>query len=442
MVSRILLTLRTKSTVGCLMAFENAIMNGHEGIVDIFLTSAYRGWMERPKIVIIYLHTCLQNAIESGQSVLVKLALKVMKVLQIDLAAKNNEALRLACYCSNNVDIVKLLLAYQELDIHFPIRPIYYGSSVVEQVLRHYPTRFSFTSRKYHNYSAIENAAAYGNLNILKYLLSLKQLDPRTTLVNNYLLLEVAGRGHADMVQFLLTNTNLDPTFEDSITLTVSCNFPNVVKILLDDGGVNPRCQQNKPLYMAAWELKNRDVVRLLLTFDSGRLGLTVDDVNEVWQKIWPAQSEKAERLSEPKRFYDLLLLLLDYCPSLIVDAAARFNQIFQLAAKVGDVETLRRVLTIEGVDPGADDNAALIGAVWRGQTESVRFLAGVKGVDAGARENEAIRVAAQKGNLEMVKILVATDGVDPMAKNGETVKRAKKYPEIVELLILKSRDC
>ncbi|KAJ3324041.1 hypothetical protein HDU76_013499 [Blyttiomyces sp. JEL0837] len=399
-------------------ALEGSCSNGHEDM------GKYHDWINGSNM-----RNVLKDAIRSRQSDAVKHVLTVMEPLAMDISVNDHEAIRLACQCSgDNIDIVKLLLGYNNgnaaaIDIHYPIST---QSRIVDRVLGRFPNFNQYRlSSNYHNYSAIENAAAYGNLNILKFLLQVNKLDPKTTLVNNYLLLEAAGRGHAEMVSYLLSNTNLDPTFEDSITLVVSCDFPAVVQVLLKDGR-----SSNRPFYQAAIEHRNIDVVKLLL--DSGRLNLTVEDIDRIWNETSFENNDK---------LLPIFKLLLEHCPALFTDATPRFNRMFEIAARHGDLTTLKGLLTIDGVDPGANDNAAIRAAVYIGQTETVKFLVGLDGVDAGAKNNEAILRAVEDGNLEIVRILVAVDGVDPLVNDGEALKKAAEFPEIVELLTSCSRE-
>ncbi|KAJ3305586.1 hypothetical protein HDU76_004982 [Blyttiomyces sp. JEL0837] len=418
-------------------AFEGSCCNNHENMVDYLLSveldqgtnsAMVDEYMEeKPKLNRKWTpynqSDYLTNAIYKGQTNAVRLHLKVLETRFTDLSFP--DSVRLACWCSgDNLDIVKMLLGYGGVDIHFPISN---HSRIVDRVLGRFPNFNQYQLYSgYHNYSAIENAAAYGNLVILKYFLRVNQLDPRTTLVNNYLLLEAAGRGHADMVRYLLTNTNLDPTFENSITLVVACGYAKVVQVLLEDGRVNPCCQENKPFFRAAIECLNVDVARLLL--DTGKVNLRVNDINYVWNRI---------TIGNTKVLFEMLKMFLERCPSLVVDVTDRFNYIFEDAALHGELEILKELLTL-GVDPAVNDNAAIREAVRRGQTETVRFLVGLDGVDAAARNNEAIKMAAERGDLDIVRILVGIEGVsDPLANDGEAVRlAAARYPpEIVELL-------
>ncbi|KAJ3305585.1 hypothetical protein HDU76_004981 [Blyttiomyces sp. JEL0837] len=293
----------------CSHGITRAIRNGNVDIVRLLMNGKYEYQLDNRDI-----HDILYGEIKTGQTDAVKLVLKFKEILGMDISAFDNEAIRHACGREgDNLDIVKLLLAnHHGIDINDAIS---YEFNLVDHVRER---NFEITFKS--EYSAIGNAAAFGNINILKHLLQVYQLDPKTTLVNNYLILEAAGRGHYEMTQYLLTNTNVDPTFEDSITLVVAVRYSKVVKVLLEDGRVNPACRQKKAFIQAAGYWVNVDVVRMLL--DTGNLDLTVQDFKDVWELL---------RYRYSKSNNELVKLLWERYPKLVEESAGGFSGVSEL---------------------------------------------------------------------------------------------------------------
>jgi hypothetical protein len=133
---------------------------------------------------------------------------------------------------------------------------------------------------------------------------------------------------------------------------------------------------------------------------------------------------------------------------SLLIDSGAEITrQAFPIACEKGQTEIVRLLIDLpieRGVNPGANDNAALQRACEKGQTEIVRLLLDLpveRGVNPGANDNAALQRACEKGQTEIVRLLLdfpVERGVNPGAKNNNALGLAcnKGHIDIVRLLI------
>jgi len=105
-------------------------------------------------------------------------------------------------------------------------------------------------------------------------------------------------------------------------------------------------------------------------------------------------------------------------------------------AADDGDFTTVN-ILILAGVDPTANDNAAIIVASFNGHVEVVKLLLQQPRADPTADNNYAIREASENGYIEVVKLLLEQPGVDPTAEDNEAIRKASEngYLEVVKLL-------
>ena len=101
-------------------------------------------------------------------------------------------------------------------------------------------------------------------------------------------------------------------------------------------------------------------------------------------------------------------------------------------------VEVVRALVEMGGVDPSRGDNQAIRLASSMGCTEVVELLLGDGRVDPGARENEAIQMAAENGQVGVVELLLGAEGVDPGAGGNHALYEAclRGRVRVVELLL------
>ena len=113
---------------------------------------------------------------------------------------------------------------------------------------------------------AIQLAANYGQLNIVKFLVTLPGVDP--TIYSNNVVRLAAQSGHIDVVKFLVTLPGVDPTILDNITIQYAavCGHLEVVKFLVTLPGVDPAANGNHAIKWAALN-GHLEFVKYLLTF-------------------------------------------------------------------------------------------------------------------------------------------------------------------------------
>lgn len=123
------------------------------------------------------------------------------------------------------------------------------------------------------------------------------------------------------------------------------------------------------------------------------------------------------------------------------VDPSARGNEALREASRNGHVEVVRLLLSLplsRGVNPSANNNEALRMASRNGHVEVVRLLA-----DQGVNlDHDPLILATSKGHTEVLRLLIER-GVNPSAHNNQPLKMAcqEGYVDIVKLLLDLSVD-
>jgi ankyrin repeat protein len=117
-------------------------------------------------------------------------------------------------------------------------------------------------------------------------------------------------------------------------------------------------------------------------------------------------------------------------------------NNEFIKAAKTGDVEKVRLLLTDPRVDPSANNNVAIQQASHNGHLEVVRLLLTDPRTDPAADDNDAIQWASRNGHLEVVRLLLTDPRTDPAANNNFAIQWASinGHLEVVRLLLTDPR--
>lgn len=98
------------------------------------------------------------------------------------------------------------------------------------------------------------------------YLLKLIAKDQRISHKLVYLFKKACSEGYTDLLLFLLSETDVDPTLENNygIKIAVENSDSDIVEILLKDGRVDPQLQDNY-LIITASENGESDIVEVLL---------------------------------------------------------------------------------------------------------------------------------------------------------------------------------
>ena len=171
----------------------------------------------------------------------------------------------------------------------------------------------------------------------------------------------------------MLMELGADPSAEDNLAIRYASvhDFPEVVKMLLEDPRVDPSAENNDAILFASMHGYS-EVVKMLL--------------------------------EDPR-----------------VNPSANNNFAISWASRNGHAEVVRMLLEDPRVNPSAKDNEALRWASAYGYAEIVKLLLEDPRVDPSARGNEALRWASSRGHAEVVELLLADPRVD--ATKLETVK-------------------
>jgi hypothetical protein len=112
-------------------------------------------------------------------------------------------------------------------------------------------------------------------------------------------------------------------------------------------------------------------------------------------------------------------------------------NKAFCWAASDGDINTLRALLALPGVDPAAQDNLAFSWAAEQGNLDVLRFLLPLPGVDPAVDDNWAFRWAAYNGHLDVLRFLLPLPGVDRAVDDNFAFRWAayNGYDDVVAFL-------
>lgn len=218
--------------------------------------------------------------------------------------------------------------------------------------------------------------------------------------VSEDLLISTCENGHVELVKVLLSDPRISKTtceiknvvYYDPILLCLSCSYPDVIKLLLSDPGINPSINNNLPIICAS-KRGSVEGVRMLLS-DS---------------RVDPSdQNNKA---------------LINACDS-------------------GLVEMVELLLSDPRVNPSDCDNEAAIKACERGYTKIIKLLLLNSRFDPSVGNNKLICRASSFGRIEILKLLLQDPRVNPADINGSAIMEAIAWghTEVVELLLSDSR--
>ena len=124
------------------------------------------------------------------------------------------------------------------------------------------------------------------------------------------------------------------------------------------------------------------------------------------------------------------------------VDPAAKNSEAIRRASQHGHLEVVRLLLKDPRVDPAADNNFAIRRASNNGLLEVVRLLLADPRVNPAANNNFAIRFASRNGHTDTVRLLLEDSRVDPAADDNYAIQLASlnRHVEVVRLLLADPR--
>jgi ankyrin repeat protein len=211
-------------------------------------------------------------------------------------------------------------------------------------------------------------------------------------------IIKVSKYGLVDEVKRLLNKgIDLKPNDNYAMGLASENGHTEVIKLLLQDGRIDPSGNDNYYIRMAS-QNGHTDIVKLLL---------------------------------QDKR----------------VDPSDYNNSAIRGASINGHTDIVKLLLQDERVDPSLIGNYAIRGASINGHTDVVKLLLQDERVDPSDNNNYAIIRASQKGYIEIVKLLLQDGRVDPSDNSNSSIKRAlirmssnNGYVDIVKLLLQDKR--
>ncbi|KAI8612452.1 ankyrin repeat-containing domain protein [Chytriomyces sp. MP71] len=200
-----------------------------------------------------------------------------------------------------------------------------------------------------------------------------------------------ARSGHLDVVQLLSTLPNVNPRDDNDYALKCSCETgqTEIVKLLLGLG-CDPAAEHNVSLMYAA-EFGHADVMRLLL--DDAR----VDPSEDGWNAFGLACGSDAP---------DCVDHLLKHSRCNIPLQTLHEGLVY--ACSFGAVNVVQWLLRQSTVDPGWNDNTAVLACVENGKVEPLRILMTEKRVTLKTRHlTDCIVLAAQSQYADILELLL-----------------------------------
>ncbi|KAJ3028932.1 UNVERIFIED_CONTAM: hypothetical protein HDU68_000543 [Siphonaria sp. JEL0065] len=168
---------------------------------------------------------------------------------------------------------------------------------------------------------SILTASEYNHLESVRLLLDSGKVDASAQ--NDYAIRLVTGYGYLDIIRLLLKAPNVEP--QSALNLALTCRKPKVIKLLLEEGGIDLSANDNFAICHAC-TAGYADVVQVLLTDER-------------------------------------------------VDPAADNNNPIRMASQYGYPEVVKLLLETGRVDPSADDGFALRMALENGHDDIVGLL-------------------------------------------------------------------
>ena len=190
------------------------------------------------------------------------------------------------------------------------------------------------------NSDALVIAVSLGLPEILSSLLEDKRVDPRD--YNGKLLEYAILSGRVNIVRILLEDGRINPKDSNALAIAVDRDLPHILSFLLEDKRIDPR----DDLLESAVMDRSANIVRVLL--EDGRIDPT-------------ARNNHILHVAFRKGYsFTIKILLSDERVKRTVD-----HDIFMAAIAYGDSEIVRMLLDNPRIDPGENDNDALGAAIY-----------------------------------------------------------------------------
>jgi hypothetical protein len=272
----------------------------------------------------------------------------------------------------------------------------------------------------------LKEAANHGRIDLVKRLVHDKRIN-KTAKID--LLYHASGAGHTEIVEYLCTDPETDPSAKDNQALiyAVQQGQVDVVKRLLVDSRVDP----SNVLHALNITMKNSDKM-------CDMIDCLISD-----PRVNPADPEL-------QTYFNMLDYVvregrIDLVEKLIadprVDPSMNDNEALATALEKGSLEIAEMIFVNPRFDISAGIYNVIDVALWCNHTDIAKRILANSRIPESAY-NAALQSAASCGNVEIVKLTLADPRTDSTADRNEAVRNAiyHRHSEIVDLLLADSR--
>ncbi|KAJ7584536.1 ankyrin repeat-containing domain protein [Mycena floridula] len=306
-------------------------------------------------------------------------------------------------------------------------------------------------------------ACKFGKINVVKFLLQQKDLDPNCLNINHCSPLDLrtplfyaTQSGHIETIELLLEQKDIDPNVSNKyhctpLSVAAQWGHTDIVKAFLQRKDVNPAISDNNqrtPLSHAAEWGRTEIVVVLLQQQDVNPAAGDKDDRTPLSYAAAHNHGDIVNLLLQQKdvdfdsgdkegftplsyaihhNHLDIIKILLGQKRVILNTRHEYLHISLSSAAEQGDIELVKLLLQQKNVDPKDSDEyqrTALSYASQWGHIEIVKLLLQQTGVDPTASEGYCQRTplsyAAEQGHCDIITLLLQHVNVDPTAPDKD----------------------
>ncbi|KAJ3281841.1 hypothetical protein HDU76_008841 [Blyttiomyces sp. JEL0837] len=256
-------------------------------------------------------------------------------------------------------------------------------------------------------------AADLGHLEIVQIIIdNVKDVD--ASIQDNQAIQYASKKNQINVVKYLLTLPNVDPTsksYETITNLALNGQFEYVTTTFLQSPSIDLVAVGKEIFKSATVYARHINVIQFLLNYPDSRIRecLRVDG-NSYEHAFRYNNVDIVKLIFDDPGFQENISLLSNSLRFIILNDAC----------KHGRVELVKMLLSgynnfIINNWTQDEKTEAFIQACEGGHLDTVKFLLDVGGVDVTSEWNKPIRAACRNGHLDTVKLLVDLPGVDPL---------------------------
>lgn len=238
-------------------------------------------------------------------------------------------------------------------------------------------------------------AARTGNINAVRRLIA---AGANPAFDNNDAIELAAGYGHLEVVRLLLQDERVDPSADNdkAIVLAAQGGYLEIVRLLLSDSRVNPGVSVNEPIRWAAMN-GHLEVVRLLLQDD--RVDPTADDNYAIRGAAENGHTEVVQ--------------LLATIPGMVVGAINYYLDKIDWTKLIAlnKLARMTYAVPISANDPRINNEDLLVWGAMYGSVPLIKYLV-EQWVDPTFANNTAIATANEFNQQAVIDYLLTLPGV------------------------------